>query len=418
METVLGLSLTATHVQTTLMDARSAYGVTLDHIRLDAFSAGIPAAQASEQVAQSVLRMERAGNGRLRTIAVTWSGPVDLEAALVLNSLLDVGFRNVVAVQLPHAAEAFARGLGRVKGHRRTAVCVVEPDTIVLSLVDISDGETKTLVSPAMDTAALLAWAGSIFDDGDWTAERLFVVGAVSGLDVVATLMQQRLGLPVTVPPEAELALARGAALASTDGPGIEPMTYPAAPARRGSIAGPATMLAAGAVSLVTALALAAGPHLLPARDSLAVATTHSELQSPAPDRRSAEMSAVPGQPDGAVPPAAVPSPAAEQRAQELLPPSARVDEARTIIAPTFRTVAPTPQEQPQAAYQPSQVPYQPPTMPYRRPPEQVPVEAPPVPPPVVTAPIVIPRTPVQQPRLRDRILGKIPGLRRLSPGY
>ena len=109
METVLGLSVTATNVQTVLVEGRDADGATLEHDEFAVFSGGASPTRASEQVAEAVLSIAEAEGHQLHAIGVTWSQGADLEAALVIDSLADMGFDNVVAVQLPQAAEALAR---------------------------------------------------------------------------------------------------------------------------------------------------------------------------------------------------------------------------------------------------------------------------------------------------------------------
>ena len=149
---------------------------------------------------------------------MTWSEDADLEASLVLDSLAVRGFHNVVPVRLPQAAEALARSIGRVIGYRRTAVCVVEPDGMVLALVDTVDGEVESQVNPAVgDERELQEWIASVFAREAWHPEGLFIVGSVGlfGRDDLAAWLEQGLGVPVFDPPEAELALAHGAALAS-----------------------------------------------------------------------------------------------------------------------------------------------------------------------------------------------------------
>ena len=67
------------------------------------------------------------------------------------------------------AAEALACSIGRVIGYERTAVCVVEPDAVMLSLVDTFDGEVETLVSHALDSEdSLVDWVTAVFDRDDW----------------------------------------------------------------------------------------------------------------------------------------------------------------------------------------------------------------------------------------------------------
>lgn len=387
METVLGLSVTSTNVQTVLVEGRDADGITLEHDEFDVFTGAESPARASEQVAEAVLSIAEADGHRLHAIGVTWSQDADLQASLVLGSLADLGFDNVVPVRRPHAAEALARSIGKVIGYQRTAVCVVEPGTVVLALVDASGGEVESLVSPALaDDQALLDWIATVFDRDGWRPEGMFVVGSVSGLSELAVRLEHGLGLPVFDPPEAELAVAHGAALASarSAGEGITAWYgYPSVPSaeRRNGLRGPATMLVGGAVALVVSTALAVTPHLLPDRPALGAAPTavRAELPTPPPAR--------------AVPAPIVPAPI-EAAPVEQMPEQA-------VEVPVEQPPAEVP------AYAPEPV-------------TEVQQMVPPEPAPAVVpqAPVLAPQVPpAPQPRLRDRILDRIPGLDRFGDG-
>ena len=54
MQTVLGLSVTATNVQTVLVEGCDADGITLEHDAFDVFSGAESPIHASEQVAEAV----------------------------------------------------------------------------------------------------------------------------------------------------------------------------------------------------------------------------------------------------------------------------------------------------------------------------------------------------------------------------
>ena len=400
METVLGLSVTATNVKTVLVEGRDAAGATLEHDELDVFSADISVARASEQVAEAVLSIANADGHRLHAIGVTWSQDADLEAALVIDSLADLGFHNVVPVQLPRAAEVLACSIGRVIGYRRTAVCVVEPDTVVLSLVDTFDGEVETLIGHPMNGTELLDWVRSVFDRDDWRPEGLFVVGSVGGLDALATWLEQGLGLPTINPPEAELALAHGAALASTYGPVIElgpAYGYPdfaPAPDRRRELRMPLAMLAGGAVAFVVSVALAVSPHLLPARDTVPAPTVQVRAEVPAAPAR------VPA-----------PTPIAPPSAAPVAPPPPAPVLEQAPPAPVLEVAPPTPADPAPAPEPVAAPPMQVDQMAEPEPPAPLPPQA--FTPP--GQPVLIPQVPAQQPRLRDRILDKIPGLNRFG---
>ena len=390
METVLGLSVTATNIQTVLVEGREADGATLEHDEFNVFADGVSAARASEQVAEAVLSIAQADGHHLRAIGVTWSDDADLEASLVMDSLADMGFSNVVAVRSPRAAEALARSIGRVIGYQRTAVCVIEPDNVILSLFDTIDGEMGTSVSHAIDNDDQLArWMNAAFERHDWRPEGLFVVGSVGGLDALAHWLEHELGLPVFDPPEAELALAHGAALASASGAERLDAGVAVTSGRRFPV-GPVSMLVAGAVTFVVSVSLAVSPHLTSERTSFSV---------PAPAQKSAVTPPV---------------------AKMVPPPAAPVTPAPLPEAPA--PIAELPEDLPEVvpeapvedvpAYEPG------PAVEAALPPAPAaPIEPinPIAPPPAVVAPPPPPPVPVQPPRLRDKIIDKIPGLNRFN---
>jgi hypothetical protein len=387
VDTVLGLSVTASNVQTVLVEGRGADGATIEHDEFDVFAGEVSAARASEQVAEAVLNIASADGHRLHSIGVTWSDDADLEASLVLDSLAGMGFANVVAVRSPHAAEALAGSIGRVIGYERTAVCVIEPDTVILSLVGTFDGEPQTVVSHAIDSNEQLArWVGSIFDREDWRPQGLFVVGSVGGLDSLAAWLEEQLALPVFDPPEAQLALAHGAALASTSG-SLPTGTGAAEPSRR-LPRGPMTMLIAGAVTFVASVSLAVSLHLAPEHDTEATVERRIENTAITP----ALPQRVPPQAPPAVqappPPPEAPMP---EVVEELPPPApeAPVEEPPVYDpAPSIEAIVPPAPEAP-----------------------VVPINPIAPPPPAVVVPPVVP----EKPRLRDRILDKIPGINRFG---
>src|SRR3979411_1188512 len=156
VDAVLGLSVTPSAVGLVLVEGHDADGATMDR---DAFrvrsGAQSSALQTSAQAAAAVLRTEAmaAPRGhRLHSIGVTWSDDADPEASLLLKSLTDSGFDNVVPVRLPEATEALAFGIAEVIGYETTAVCVIEPETVIALIVHTRDGAVQTAVNHAIVT--------------------------------------------------------------------------------------------------------------------------------------------------------------------------------------------------------------------------------------------------------------------------
>ena len=226
MDAVLGLSMTPTTVGLVLVEGQDADGATMDKDEFAVHDRGlVSAVNTSEKAAAAVLRTEAiaaARGHRLHSIGVTWSEDADTEASLLLESLSESGFDNVVAVRLPEATEALARGIAGVIGYEITAVCVIELDAVVVLVVDTTDGAVQTAVNHAVSTDEDLArWLSAIFAQTEWQPEALVLVGSGSDLEAITPHLEDVLAVPVFVPAEAQLALARGAAIASTHAPDV-----------------------------------------------------------------------------------------------------------------------------------------------------------------------------------------------------
>ena len=286
MDAVLGLSVTPSAVGLVLVEGQDADGVTVDR---DAFEVGFrgrsSAVRTSEQAAAAVLRSEAiaATRGhRLHSIGVTWSEDANTEASL-LKSLTDSGFDNVVPVRLPEATEALARGIAEVVGHGTTAVCVLEPETVIALIVHLRDGAVQTSVNRRIVTEEdLIRWLSTVFTRADWQPEALVMVGS-GGDDELMPILEDALSVPVFAPAEAQLALARGAALASaqnadvafaddthhfTDHSDRVQERRPVASRRRQlGQAGPLALLVAGVLTFTISASVAVSLQLAPKRD-------------------------------------------------------------------------------------------------------------------------------------------------------
>ncbi|MCV7420201.1 hypothetical protein H7K45_06590 [Mycobacterium yunnanensis] len=290
MDAVLGLSMTPTSVGLVLVEGQDADGATMDRDSI-AFSDGD--VHSSAQATAAVLRTEAiaATRGlRLHSIGVTWSEDADLQASMLMESLSESGFDNVVAIRMPEATEALARGIADVLGYTTTAVCVIDPDSVISLIVNTDDGAVQTAFNHSVDSDdALISWLSTVFTRADWAPEALVVVGSAGDLDPVLHQLEDALSVPVYAPEEAKLALARGAALASaqtTEMPRAaledafvvqardDRTERDALTARHGrrrtlAIAGPLAMLAVGAVTFVVSVSIAISTQLTPTRAAL-----------------------------------------------------------------------------------------------------------------------------------------------------
>lgn len=298
MDAVLGLSMTPTTVGLVLVEGQDADGATMDKDEFAVHDRGlVSAVNTSEKAAAAVMRTEAiaaARGHRLHSIGVTWSGDADTEASLLLESLSESGFDNVVAVRLPEATEALARGIASVIGYEITAVCVIEPDAVVVLVVDTADGAVQTAVNHAVTTDEDLArWLSAIFAQAEWQPEALVLVGSGSDLDAITPHLEDVLAVPVFVPAEAQLALARGAAIASAHGPesfldesGNNSGHVPTSPRRASAfprIGAAGAMLGVGVVTFVVSGSLAIGLQLTSGESAKAAEKPSAASTSDAP---------------------------------------------------------------------------------------------------------------------------------------
>ncbi|GAY16922.1 hypothetical protein MSZK_36480 [Mycobacterium sp. shizuoka-1] len=300
MDTVLGLSMTPTTVGLVLVEGDGADGATKGHDAFEVRRGGFSPVTTSEFVAEALSRTQAiAGGRRLQSIGVTWSDDASVEASLLLDSLADSGFDNVIPIRLPAATEAFAHGIGQVIGSAVTAVCVVEPEAVVTLIVDAHEGAVQTAISYDLESDQdLIDWLSDILAGSEWQPDGLVLLGSGDGLDAIARRLEEIAGIPAFAPAEAELALARGAALASVNGIGMLddplfalPVLPPPAANRNSTALRAATaLLAAGVVAFVVSASVAVGLELLPDqgarpqhRDVVNTAETPAALPEVAP---------------------------------------------------------------------------------------------------------------------------------------
>jgi hypothetical protein len=305
------------------------------------------------------------GDDRLHAIGVTWAHEAEAAASALLDALAQRGLDNVITVSEQEAADSLATGIAIHGGYCDVAVCIVEPEDALVALVD-ANGVTTECVAPTVDE--MLAQ----LDRADSHPEAIFVLGSADDIDSIADGFQGA-AVPVITAAEADLALARGAALASARA--INTLEARPARWRMPSRIGALTSVAAAAmVVFVVSLSAALGLGLTPDKDKPVAqrpATTDQQPQPPiTPSVANAAPSPVPAAPP---PPPAAPPP------EQAAPP-----EAQTVV----EAAAPVPD-----------------AIPMIEPP------AAPPPPPVYVPPA--PAPPVPQPRLRDRIIERIPIINR-----
>ena len=266
---------------------------------------------------------------RLHSIGVTWSDDANTEASLLLKSLTDSGFDNVVPVRLPEATEALARGIAEVIGYGTTAVCVLEPDTVIALIVHLRDGAVQTSINHRIMTEEdLIRWLSTLFTRADWRPEALVVVGS-GGDDELMPILEDALSVPVFAPAEAQLALARGAALASAqnvdfaftdDARDFEEHRSLARRRRQLGQTGPLALLVAGVLTFTVSASVAVSLQLVPKKDAATPEPRPAAKISPETPAAVSHLQA-----PVAIPPApvveALPSPPPEAPPVEVVPP-------------------------------------------------------------------------------------------------
>ena len=383
MDAVLGVSVTPTSFGLVLVEGYDVDGITIDGDGFDVDSAGRSDAVATSERAVAAVRRSEAfaadQGHRVHSIGVTWSDDSDAAASLLLKSLSDSGFDNIVPVRLSEATDALARRIAQMMGYQTTAVCVIEPEQLIAVVVDASENAAQTAVNHSVVTEEdLVGWLSSVFARTDWEPEALVLVGSAEDLDGLVPVLQDALSVPVFSPDEAQLALARGAALACAQpgefGGWAEPddTHERARTAGRVTRVGPAAMLVTGVVTFVASVSVAVALHLAP--------------DQPAPQPRPAAETSAP-QPVLAPQPPPPPPPPAVPQVDVTVP----VNAEPPAEAPLPEE--PLPLEQEPVVEAP--------------PPDPAAVAPPPA---VVPAPVLAPPVPEQRPgilqRIRDRLSG------------
>lgn len=217
MQTVLGLSITATSGAWVLLDGQSPDAATLDD---DAFDvrpddgAGHPSLHvAAVRGAQAIAATS---GHKVGAIHVTWTENVEADATALLGSLADLGFDNVHAVPLSEAAQGWGIDIGRENEHAKIGLCILEPDTATLMIVATPAGSVRTAIIDTRETPEdLIEWLKTVFDKDGWSPEALYLLGALADLDEVLEPIAGAVPVPVADSADTQLALARGAALAT-----------------------------------------------------------------------------------------------------------------------------------------------------------------------------------------------------------
>ncbi|GAS97140.1 uncharacterized protein RMCC_4106 [Mycolicibacterium canariasense] len=346
MSLVLGLSVTTRDVRGELVDGATGQGEHLDRIVLDA-------ADVEDYLATLPADED------LHAVGLTWTPDAE-SAAIKVREALDVygGGARVVAVREVEATEALARGIAEMTGHDFLVVCIVEPDSAMVATVDGFSVEVEQI--ERMDAATLIDRVCAVVRSARPSPDVVFVLGSENADELVDAL-QQETDRPVVTATEADFALTRGAALASAYAASL-PQPEPRAP-RFTRVRLLTSALGVASVALVVSVSVVIGSQGLPEHSN----RTTEPVAASAPIARPA-------------------------------PPAPSAETVRALAREPFALMnLPVAQAPPPPA---APVPVAPPPAPEPAAPANV-SPAPPV--------YVPPAAPPPQPRLRDRILDKIP---------
>ncbi|WP_197377170.1 DUF7159 family protein [Mycolicibacterium baixiangningiae] len=426
MDLVLGVSVTSTALRFVLVEGATGDGATVDSGTLD-----MPVSGASADALVSAVLGEgpyaAVPGQRPGAIGVTWTDAATDQAAALLTALTRSDVHNVVALTPAEAAAALAAGLGDLAAQDDMAVCLAEPDAALVAVVTADNVLVDQIARDEPD--ALARRVQETVDSTDAHPEALYVLGSADDVDAVVAALDGRVAVPVLSAAEADLALARGAALAAAQGSvGVD------APMVLAQVAGdepqswltwriPAltSVLVAAVVTFVVSLSVALGLQLTP--------------QMRSDDEATRQVASASDQPKVAVAPVAEALPEAPKPAAPPPPPPEAPPAPPPAVLPVVDVpAAPAPQPEVAPVYDAPEV--APPPAPVYAPPVP-PVYVPPAPAYVAPQPGYVPPAPVapaytapqapgyvppvapQQPRLRDRIIERLPLINRFhEPQY
>ncbi|OHT85297.1 DUF7159 family protein [Mycobacteroides saopaulense] len=226
MDVVLGVSMTPTTARLVLVEGAGADGRIVD---TDTIIVSDGDGTASDQVLSAIVGTRDGmldGGHHLVSTGVVWSDHA--EAAALRDSLASRGIDGVEFFSALHAGGALAKAASSVTGYDKSALLVIEPDTATLAVVDSADGSIVGLASEPLVTGVtpgVLANLVNPLKGQENAPDGVFLLGLGTDVSDLTDPLGEAIALPVNSPDQPELALARGAALASAQEPDFEAST-------------------------------------------------------------------------------------------------------------------------------------------------------------------------------------------------
>jgi ABC-type lipoprotein export system ATPase subunit len=208
-----------------LVEGENADGITVNQDNFDLTTYGdAPTITAPDRVISAILgtRDDAAEGGyQVRSTGVTWADPA--QAATLRAGLAARKIENVMLVPAFLAAAALAQAAGNATNYPRTALLFVEPDTATLAVVNTADGSVADVRRRPLpeddESVAELVKMVKGAEEMEAHPDGVFVVGSGVDIALIKPALEAATSLPVSAPEELEMALARGAALASANSP-------------------------------------------------------------------------------------------------------------------------------------------------------------------------------------------------------
>lgn len=219
----LGVAMSATSVRLALVDIADEGGRIVD---CDEFALPIADSVASPSAAESVVTailgtqaIAAAGGHSLVSIGLSWQGERESDVTTVMETMNELGFRNLTLVSTLESAEALAATIAGATKFDTVAVCIVEPQSVVQCL--FQTGDTPLAGVRTLDCGEAVDVAGRLAAGLDTSPNAFVVVGSDPATDSVAESLAAVVTCPVITTPRREFALARGAAFAAAR-PGVQ----------------------------------------------------------------------------------------------------------------------------------------------------------------------------------------------------